>query len=69
MFTQVLSCTDALTSAHLEVITKGHKVGHVHLVKRGQHGVGVLGPLEALSYTCTQPGDLHTPEEPNRKVS
>lgn len=47
--------------AHLEVLPELHEVSHVNLIEGGQHGVGVLGTLEALSHTGTEPGHLHPP--------
>ena len=48
-------------SAHLEVLPELHDVCHVNFVEGGQHGVGVLGPLEAFSHARSQAGHLHTP--------
>lgn len=49
---------------YLEVFPELHNVCHVNLIEGGEHGIGVLGPLEAFSHACPQPGDLDTPLRP-----
>lgn len=53
-------------TAYLEVFSELHDVGHVNFVEGSQHGICVLSTLEALSYTRSQPGDLHPPLGPLR---
>lgn len=47
--------------AYLEIFPELHDVGHVNLIEGGQHGIGVLSTLEALSHTGSEPGHLDTP--------
>lgn len=62
LYSAVRQCSSRI--AHLEVLPELHEVGHVNLVEGGQHGVGVLGALEALGHTGTQAGHLHPPLGP-----
>ena len=50
-------------SAYLVVRSELHEVCHVNLVEGGQHGVGVLGALQALGHARPQPGHLHPPAQ------
>mmetsp|Transcript_842 Transcript_842/g.2144 ORF Transcript_842/g.2144 Transcript_842/m.2144 type:complete len:415 (-) Transcript_842:394-1638(-) len=45
----------------LVLLPEGHEVGHVDLVKGGEHGVGVLGPLEPLGDALPHAGHGHAP--------
>ena len=54
-------CIPYAHTPHLVLVAQIHNAAHVHLVESGEHGIRVLGTLQALRHAHTQAGHLHTP--------